>query len=179
MALATLADVESAIGRSLTPTETERVEHLLDTASAAAIREADGYRFMPGSYTVQRRVHGGRVPLPAQVASVTSVSSVDTETGVTAPLTGWTLLGNTVYAVDACTALIAFTVTADVRDAIVALIAGVVAATVAQPTSGAQSMGVGPFSASFVDGAGRVWFSKTDKAILAGYRQPRPAIALL
>lgn len=179
MALATLADVETAIGRTLSGEESGRVGQLLETASAAVSAETGGFRFEPGSYTVQRRVRGGRVRLPAKVDSVTSVSSVNTDTGVTTPIAGWTLSGNTVYAVDACTAEIAFTVTAGVPASIVALVAGVATATMAGPAAGVESLGTGPFSVSFIDGSGRVWFSKTDKAILCGFRLPKPAIALL
>lgn len=179
MTLATLADVETAIGRGLTEAETGRVEQLLETASAAVGEEAGGFRFEPGDYTVQRRVRGGRVRLPARVDSVASVSSVNAETGVATPITGWALSGNTVFAVNACLAEIAFTVTAAVPTKIVALAAGVVAATISMPASGAQSMGAGPFTVSFVDGSGRVWFSKTDKAILARFRPPKPAIGLV
>lgn len=178
MTLATPADVETAIGRSLTPAETGRVGQLLETASAAVTEEAGGFRFEPGDYTVQRRVCSGRVRLPAKAASVASVSSVNTETGVTTPITGWNLSGNTVYGINACTAEITFTVTAAVPTKVVALVAGVVAATVSMPTGGAQSMGAGPWTVSFVDGSGRVWFSKTDKAILSRFRLPKPAIGL-
>lgn len=179
LALATPADVEIALGRTLAATEVGRVEQLLQTASAAAADTAGGFRFAPGDYTVRRRVHRGRVLLPATVESVTSVSSVDSETGATTTLTGWALAGNAVYGIDACDAEIAFTVTADVPDKIVALVAGAVAATVSSPAGGAQSMDAGPFSVSFVDGSGRVWLSKTDKATLCRFRPPKPAIGML
>lgn len=179
MTLATPADVEAAIGRGLTAEETGRVGQLLETASAAVTEEAGGFRFEPGDYTVQRRVRSGRVCLPARVGAVTSVFAVDPETGATTPITGWNLSGNTVYGVNACTAEIVFTVITGVPPKIVALVAGVVAATVSMPTGGAQSMGAGPFTVSFVDGSGRVWFSKSDKAILARFRPPKPAIGLL
>lgn len=177
--LATSSDVETAIGRSLTGPETARVAQLLATASDAVTAEANGFRFAPGDYTAARRVRRGRIRLPAKVDSVTSVSGVDERTGLATPLTGWTLAGNTVYGVDACMAIVEFTVTAAVPATVVALVAGVVAATVTGPVAGAQSMGAGPFTVSFVDGTGRVWLSKSDKAILARFRSPKPAIELV
>lgn len=179
MTLATSADVEVAIGRSLAGAETDRVDQLLEIASAAVTAEAGGFRFAPAGYTVRRSVHRGRVRLPAKVAAVTAVSAVNRETGATTALDEWSLVGNTVYGIDACTAEIAFTVTADVPASIVAIVAGIVAATVSSPLGGAKSMDAGPFSVSFVDGSGRVWLSKSDKAILARYRPPKAAIGLV
>ncbi len=179
MELATTADVETALGRDLTENEIGRVSLLLSTAAEAVAAETNRYRFEPGSYTVRRKVHGGRVKIPAAVDVITAVSSVDPETGAPSPITGWTLYGSTVYGIAACTAEIAFTVTADVPPAIVAIVAGAVASTLASDIQGVSSETVGPWTTSYVDGSGRVWFSKSDKAILARYRQPKHAVTLL
>ncbi|MCG7610347.1 hypothetical protein [Mycobacterium sp. CnD-18-1] len=179
MALATPADVAAALGRTLTPEETARANQLLAIATEAVSAATGGYRFEPGAYTVCRAVRDGRIRLPAKVASVSTVSAVDTATGAATPLTGWELHGNTVYAVKACTAEVAFTVTDAVPDVIVALVAGVAAATLSRPQSEAHQLVAGQFSVSFAESSGRVWFSKSDKAILSRYRPPKPAVSLL
>ena len=177
--LATQTDVEAALGRDLATSEEGRAAQLLATASEAVSAETNRYRFEPGTYTVRRKVHSGRVKIPAKVDSVASVASVDPDTGAPTPLTGWNLYGSTVYGIQACTAEIQFTVTEAVPAAVVAIVAGAVSATLSGPQQGASSETVGPWSVSYVDGSGRVWFSKSDKAILAKYRQPKHAVTLL
>lgn len=178
MTLATPADVATALGGTLDPAQTGRVEQLLRIASEAVLTATDGFRFEPGTYTTRRKVHGGRVRIPARVESVTTVSAVNPTTGAPTPITGWTLYGSTLYGVKACTAEVTFEVTEAVPKSIADLVAGVVAATLSGPAVGAQSLGAGPFTVSFADSSGRVWFSKSDKAILARYRGPKRAIDL-
>lgn len=177
--LATASDVEAALGRTLLDTESDRVNQLLEIASEAVRTETGGFRFSPGTYTVRRIVRHGRIRLPARVDSVSTVSAVDPETGAASPILGWTAYGSTVYGVAACTAEVTFTVTKGVPSSIAALVAGVVSATMSTPQTGAKSAGAGPFTFSFMDGSGRVWFCKSDKAILALYRLPKSAIELL
>lgn len=177
--LATQADVAKALTRPLDPSESDRVDFLLATASDAVNAETGGFRFEPGDYTIRRKVNGGRVKIPARVDSVTSVSAVDPNTGAPTPITGWTLYGSTLYGVKTCTAEISFTVTEALPKSVVSIVAGAVAATLSGPIEGASSETVGPWTRSYVDGSGRVWFSKSDKAILAKYRQPKRSVTLL
>ena len=58
-ALATSADVEAQLGRSLTSDEEERVDSLLNWASQVA-RRASRRQFSAGTYTVARQVRRGR-----------------------------------------------------------------------------------------------------------------------
>lgn len=57
--LATQADVESALGRDLTPDEQERVGAILDKA-CELFRSVSGQTFTPARSTVRVKVNGGR-----------------------------------------------------------------------------------------------------------------------
>lgn len=57
--LATQPDVESALGRGLTPDEQERVGAILDKASEL-FRSVSGQTFTPGRSTVRVKVNGGK-----------------------------------------------------------------------------------------------------------------------
>lgn len=182
MALATAADVAIALKRPLTTEETAAAAPLLLLASAAVTNEA-GYRFAPGTYTVERRVRNGQVKLPAKVASVTSVAVVDQCDGTEEALTvgdDYTVRGSTLYGLPGCWVEVVFVVSEPVPPVIVALVAGIVAQTIVTgATAAVSSVTAGPFSTSYVDSNGRVYLSKSDKLILAPYRQPRPAIGLV
>jgi hypothetical protein len=180
-ALAVAADVATSLGRSLTAEETTRATPLLLLASAAVESET-GYRFAPGTYVVERRVRRGQVRLPAKVATVTGVGAVDlcdgTETAVSAD--DYTLRGSTLYGLSDCWVEVTFTVTAAVPPVIVALVAGIVASSiVSAPNANVDSVTAGPFTTSYVDSSGRVFLSRSDKAILKPYKQPKPALLLL
>lgn len=179
-ALATAVDVAAALGRTLTTEETNRSVPLLLLASAAVSNET-GYRFAPGEYTVERRVRGRKVKLPALVDSVDDVVAVDqcdgSETALVVDV-DYTVRGSTVYGLSGCWVGVTFTVEADVPAEIVALVAGIVASTIEAPSASIDSETAGPFTTSYVDSTGRVFLSKSDKLILAPYKQPRPAVVL-
>jgi hypothetical protein len=180
-ALAESSDVVAALGRALTAEEEARVDSLLVLASAAVSNEA-GYRFAPGTYTIERRVRNGRVKIPATVASVTTVKAIDQCDGSETALaltTDYTRRGSTLYGISDCWVEVVFVVTADVPDVIVKLVASIVANTVVVgATAAVSTVQAGPFTTSYVDSNGRVWLSKSDKLILAPYKQPKPAIEL-
>jgi hypothetical protein len=180
-ALAVDSDVEASLGRTLTTEEAARVDSLLLLASAAVSNET-GYRFAPGEYTVERRVRGGKVKLPADVDSVDSVVAVGqcdgSETALTVDV-DYTVRGSTVYGLPGCWVAVTFTVVAAVPVEIVALVAAIVANTVETgATAAIASETAGPFTTSYVDSNGRVWISKSDKLILKPYKQPKPALVL-
>lgn len=177
-ALATSEDVAAALGRTLTVDEYDRVDGLLETASAAVEAAAGNYRFTPGSYTITRLAHP-KIRIPATVDAVSAVNDIDCY-GTETELTDWTLRGSTLYGVVASgrEVEIAFTVTADVPVEVAQVTAGIVAATLGSPPVGASSQQAGPFSVSYADSSGRVWLSASDRAILAKYRTPRHAIEL-
>jgi len=191
-ALATVADVAKCLGRPLSGTEEEgRAETLLLLASAAFETEA-GYLFSPGTYNVGRRVHKGKVKLPAVVDSVTSVTSVDQTDGSTDVLSGYTLHRNTLYGLDGVVVdrpvrnpyplfvEVVFVVAEEtpIPALIVNLVANCVARTLAGPPVGASSETAGPFSVSYVNSSGDVYISKSDRLILSRYKQPENAIIM-
>ena len=177
MPLATPEDVEKALGRPVPATELDRVTQLITLASAAVAAET-GYRFEPGSYTIGRVVRCGRVKIPAAVDTVTEVRYIDRKTGTSTVATGYTRRGATLYRLTGCYAEVDFTVTDAVPAEIVALVAGIVAATVSGPPVGAESASAGPYSVSYVNSSGRVWFSASDRLVLRRYRTPSAAVAL-
>lgn len=181
-ALADDSDVVAALGRALSTEEAARADSLILLASAAVENET-GYRFAPDTYTVERRVRNGKVKIPAAVASVTTVKAIDQHDGAETLLvlgTDYTRRGSTLYGLSACWVEVVFVVTAAVPDVIVALVASIVANTIVTgATAAVSSVTAGPFSTSYVDSNGRVYLSKSDKLILAPYRQPRPAIGLV
>ena len=87
--LAGTTDVEASLGRSLTTEENPRATSLLVLASAHVEAET-GYRFAPGSYTVGRKTRDGKVKLPARVATIVAVRTVDQSTGAVTVLTAFT-----------------------------------------------------------------------------------------
>lgn len=178
MALATTTDVETVLGRSLSAEEEAKANLLLAQVSEAVTNEAGGYRFAPGTYTIARKVGRGRVRIPAVVDSVEEVRSLDSETGLTEVLTGWTLRRSTLYAVDACEVEIDFTVTEAVPPAIISIVALACVGSMTTQQGVTQAV-AGVYSMSYVDSAGRVWLSGTDKAIARRYRLPAKAVALL
>jgi hypothetical protein len=205
-ALATTADVEKSLGRSLFTEEIPRATSLLALASAHVQADSvTGYRFAPGSYTVGRTVpRMGKIRLPGKVATVTDVRRVDQWTGEVTALSGWTWHGSVVYRIGwlsgrgmgvyglpgdglgvtfglarARTPLfveIDFTIIAAIPDEIVTLVAGIVASTMSGPAVGVSAEHTGPMSISYVNSSGKVWLSASDKAILGRYKLPRPAI---
>lgn len=82
--LASINDVESALGRVLTSEESARVGAILDKASEL-FRLVSGQRFTPGESVARVKVNGGRVFL--RQAPVVSVESVTDDAGVDVPHT--------------------------------------------------------------------------------------------
>lgn len=177
-ALATSTDVESALGRTLTTAEADRVPQLVETASVAATVEAGGFLFTPGTYTATRRVRGGKVRLPATVASVQSVNQIECDGSATA-VTDYTLRNSTLYGLTDGLVEVAFTTTAVVPAPVVAVVAGAVAGLLAQPAAGVTQELVGPYQVTFGNNSGRVFFSASDKAVLRSYRVPAAPINAL
>jgi hypothetical protein len=178
MALAELIDVETMLGRSLSTEDADKAEMLLNLISSAIANEAGGFRFEPGDYTVTRKVHNKIVRLPARVAEVTEVRSFDRRTGLVEVLTGWVLRRNALYAVDACEVEVDFTVTDEIPADIVTIAALMAVGSLSTQQGVTQSV-AGMYSQSYVDSAGRVWFSAVDKATIARYRPVGRAVQLL
>jgi hypothetical protein len=117
--------------------------------------------------------------MPADVATVTTVTEVNQATGAAQVITGYTLRGSNLYGLKACYVDVVFTVTAPVPEKIATLVAGIVAATLAGPPVGAESATAGPFQMSFVTSSGKVYLSASDKLILRPYKQPRLPVVLV
>lgn len=75
--LATVADLEARLGRSLDATETIRAEALLAGASAR-VRAYTGQQFEQATSSVRLRSRGGRIRFPQRpVTDVASITDVD------------------------------------------------------------------------------------------------------
>lgn len=177
MALATITNLEAALGRSLSAEETTRGEYLLRSAEAAILAETR-WRF-EGEHTIARRPHQGRITIPALAPTVSEVREVDETDGTATVLTDWTLRGRTIYGLTgSCLVEVDFAVAdGTVPQEITDLTAGIAAASL-PTTAGVSQASAGSFQVSYVDATGRVYFSKSDKLILAKYRTPRRAIQL-
>lgn len=179
MTLATTADVAKALGRSLTAAETDRATQLLEVASSEAVQAAGGYAFAPGSYTRTLLARDCKTSVRAKVATVGTVRAVDSVTGAETVLTGWTSRGSRLYQLGCDGEVeVDFTVTDAIPVEVVAVVAGIVAATIGSPPVGAESESAGPFSISYVDSSGRVWLSASDRRTLGKYRRGPRAIRL-
>lgn len=93
-ALATSTDVVADLGRALTAAESAKVGAALDKASAL-VRAETGRFYEADTFTVRRKVSGGKVTLD-DPTSVTTVTEVDCDGNAT-NLSGYTLRGATVY----------------------------------------------------------------------------------
>ena len=178
MTLATTVDVAAAVGHELSDEETARADQLLQVASSA-VQEKTGYRFEPGSYTVGRKVRRNRIDLPAKVAEVTAVRSVDECTGTATAVTDYALRGSRLYVPGQCYVEVDFTVTDAVPDEITALVAGVVGGLLMMPPAGVTSEMAGPYQVTFGNNSGRIYFSDSDMTVLRKYMQPKAAIRTL
>ena len=91
--LASVQDVESRLGRALSPEDALRVEVFLADVSAA-IRAAAGQEISRATSTVTLRASGGRVWLPQRpVVTVDDVQKVTADGSLEAVI-GWTLYGS-------------------------------------------------------------------------------------
>lgn len=182
--LAVQADVEAALGRSLTDAnEIARANSLLVSASAD-VETLTGWYFLIGSYSISRLTHGdNQIVLPGDVSAVSAVRDIDQRDGtatVLALTTDYTIRGRVIYLMQYHDLIeIDFATNSAIPDEIVKLVAGCVAATLAAPPVGASSETAGPYSVSYIPNTGKLWLSAADKRILGRYRQPRSAIAVI
>lgn len=183
-ALATQADVVTSIGRALTTAEAAKAAGALDRASAL-VRAATDRKFQAGTFTVRRKVRGGRVALDSP-ATVTAVDGVNDDGSVTA-VTGYTLRGSTVYDLGACEVWVevTYTTAGTIPAEIVTVTAAMAGRDIlADRPQGATSYTItrGPFaeSASFEDGSDSVEPTSSEAKILARYAMRRAgAVSLL
>jgi hypothetical protein len=171
-ALATSADVEAQLGRSLTSAEEERVEAALRYASVRA-RIRTGRQFTPGTYTSERSVRNGRVAMPETVASVEEVRVVYSD-GSTEVVDedAWVLRRNTIYGLTYhCRVEVDYTVSADVPEDIVDAVAAIAAHRVQNPgvAGAAESETVGPFTIRYRDGSSAL---TTEAEVFARFAAP-------
>jgi hypothetical protein len=195
---ATNADVESALGRSLTVSENLHVNALLILASALIDVETNGYKFAPGSYTVGRNVRNRKVVLPATIATVDAVRRINQLYGTVTTLAlnaNYTLHARTLYVLSVLSSdsqfhgsdaeylynrfiyvEVDFTVTAPIPVEIVALVAGMVASTLSDPALAAANAISGSYPVARTTSVAKVWLSASDKVILRPYKQPKMAM---
>lgn len=179
--LASPEDVEASLGRSLDSSEEARCSTLLQLASAH-VADYTGVRFAPGSYTVGRRVRAGKVRLPGRAATVDEVRDIDEATGGASALaagTDYTSRGRTIYGLGCRYVEVDFTITADVPEDVISVVAGIAASTLSGPPVGVGSEQAGTVQVSYVNSTGKVWLSASDRAILNRYRQPRPSLDIV
>jgi hypothetical protein len=182
-ALATQADVETSIGRTLTATEIAKMDGALARASAV-VRAATARKFEEGTYTVRRRVRNGRVSLDSP-ATVTGVGEVNDDGSVTG-VTGYTLRGSVLYDLG-CERWVEVTYTT--TGAVPAELVEVVAAMAGRDLTSDRPQGAtsytitrGPFaeSASFEDASDSVEPTSSEAKIIARYATRRAgAVSLL
>lgn len=191
--LATQDDVEAILGRALTTDESNRIDALLDAASARFRAAAGGRQFTPATSTLTARVIDGRVSLPQRpVVSVDSVTTVapDGTAGVaigtwlfdgisTVHLGAWRTLQINLPELDDSddTVVVTYThgdatVPDDVRWAVTSMVTRTLtqqsaAAGVVSETIGGYSYRVGDAAA-----AGALGMNADEQAIAARYRRP-------
>lgn len=183
--LATTADIEIAIGRTLTVIETSHAEALALLASSAVVEESNYYHFAPGDYMISRYVKNNQLSLPSSPTStVTEIRDIDQSTGEDTVLvlgTDYNVRGNTVYLLSPSyrdLLEIDVEVTDDVPTEIVAVIAGIVSSTMSDPNlSGSMDMN-GSYAVSRISSSGKVWLSASDKNIIKKYKVPKQALVL-
>jgi hypothetical protein len=185
---AATADVEDALGRSLTDEELAKANHYLFLASALVAQEIDHYRVVPGTYTIGRYVNSRKVNMPGKVSSISEVRLIDPVDGsVTILVTAddYDLRGKTLYVHGVgynvrALVEIDFVITELVPMDIVRVTAGVVASTIAQPMTDSTAEISGAYSVSQISSSGKVWLSASDKKILERYKsQTRAALDTL
>ena len=173
MALATIADVEARLGRSLTAAEQSKATAWLSDASSLFVNVAV-QKFEVGESTVRLFPRDGIIRLVQRpVISVESVTDID---GVEID---FTFDGHqSLYDLGAYSPVI---VTYEhgsetIPDDVVATVAGMVVRTLQIPSdaaAGIQQQSVGPFSQSYASWAvgGQVRMSPSDMAVAQSYRE--------
>lgn len=174
--LATIEDVEARLGRSLTETETTRVEALLSDASSLVVGYT-GQKFLPGTSTNMLLVRAGKILLQQNpVTDVLDVTDIDGNDLVykwdnyrTIRIGGWAVPNNSPV-------LVTYEHGSDtVPEDVVSVVAGLALRTfqiAPEAAMGITQQTTGPFSASYATWAvgGQVVLSPTDVAILDKYR---------
>jgi hypothetical protein len=176
-ALATIQDVETRLGRSLSETETTRAEALLDDASALVVSYT-GQQFLTGESTNLMQVkQGGKVRLAQRPATaIESVTNIDGD-DLTFNWDGYQTV--TLDSSVACTGdkvIVNYTHgNATVPQDVIAVVAAMVCRTISIPTeaaAGVTQQTVGPFSVTYANWAvgGQVMMSPAEQLTLNRYR---------
>lgn len=174
-ALATLQDVETRLGRSLSASEQTRATALLEDASALVVG-ITGQKFLPSNSVNLLRLNGTKLWLPQRPA--TAVNSVETVDGDAVPyhydgFQTLTFEPSDIY--DIAMLVVDYdhgTVT--VPNDVVGVVAGMVARTISIPAeaaAGVTSQAVGPYSVQYAAWAvgGQVMASPADREVLKRY----------
>ena len=172
MALATIADVEARLGRSLTVAEQSKAAAYLDDASALFTQRAV-QKFEVGESTVRLFPKDGVVRLIQR-----PVISVDTVLDIDGNEIDFTFDGHqSIYDLGAYTPVIVTYQhgSADVPQDVIAVVAGMVARTLSispDAAAGVQQQSVGPFSQSYASWAvgGQVMMSPAEAKVADAYR---------
>lgn len=172
MALATIADVEARLGRSLTVAEQSKAAAYLDDASALFTQRAV-QKFEVGESTVRLFPKDGVVRLIQR-----PVISVDTVLDIDGHEIDFTFDGHqSIYDLGAYTPVIVTYQhgSADVPQDVIAVVAGMVARTLSispDAAAGVQQQSVGPFSQSYASWAvgGQVMMSPAEAKVADAYR---------
>jgi hypothetical protein len=169
--MATQADVEAELGRTLSAEEAAKVSTALESASDY-VRAETGRKWAAGTFTVTRRPRSGKVRLDSP-ASIASVSTID-ETGTASTVDAGTyaLRGGTVYGLSyACEYEITYVSDGTVPDELRRVVAAMVARDLTEDRpQGATSYSTtkGPFSesATFDEPMDSVEPTKAERRIL-------------
>ena len=183
--LATTADVEDRLGRSLTSAETDRIDGLLADASAT-VRTYTGQQFTKATTTDKLRIRRGVIRLPQlPVEEVTAVVDANgnaiayTFDGIDRLQVGTNVLDSFSF-VPWRTPLNVLTVTYehgydDIPDDIVAVVCSIASRSLGvNPTAAAVTQeAVGPFSHSIgsIGAAGAIGFLPAERETLDRYRR--------
>ena len=182
--LATQANVEASLGRSLVDNfEINKCVNLLISASAL-IGQYTNYSFVPGSYTISEQTADSvQIVIPAASPSVTAVRSVSEDDGTFVTLilgTDYNVRGKKVYLLRAMDRVeIDYSVSASIPTEVSIICAGIVARSLAGSPVGATSESVGPYHVTYSNPSGDVYLSKNDKISLSAYRQILSTIRLV
>ena len=170
-ALATVADLEARLGRTLTGDEANRAEALLDDVSAV-VRSYTGQQFEAGTSTVRVRSRRGRLRLPQ--SPVTALTTVADMAGSSLDVTSW-YGGNVLVLPDGWYDVTYNHGYAAVPDDVKAVVCNMAGRAFGQPadTTGLQSESVGGYSYSVgvAAAAGAAGMLNDERAVLDRYRR--------
>jgi hypothetical protein len=171
--LATIQDVEDRLGRSLTGSESIKVEALLTDASALVVGYT-GQQFLTGTSTSLLQVKLGKIRMPQR--PVTAVDSVETLSGEPVSF-DWDNYQNLyVDTANYSQVVVTYEHGEDSAPAdVIAVVAGLALRTFQvspEAAMGVTQQATGPFSVTYAAWAvgGQVVLSPTDRAILDRYR---------